>query len=143
MRIGAVLMGAVLAGLAVTSASATVRISGDLGGQIGRYLDRFAAIRNSGERVVIDGACVSACTLVLGVVPRDRICVTARAKLGFHAAWRPAEKSRQVAANDGTKLLMETYPQEVRSWIAQRGGLTPKMIYLSGSELAAMYQPCK
>jgi hypothetical protein len=92
---------------------------------------------------VIDGPCVSACTLVLGVVPRDRICVTSRARLGFHAAWRPGENSRPVASANGTQLLMETYPQEVRSWIAQRGGLTPQVMYLSGRELAAMYQPCK
>jgi len=143
MRIGAVLIGAVMAVFAVTSASATVRISGDLGGQIGHYLDRYAAVRNSGDRVVIDGSCVSACTLVLGVVPSDRICVTSRARLGFHAAWRPAGKAGQVTDDGGTQLLLQNYPQAVRSWIAQQGGLTPKMIYLSGRELAAMYQPCK
>ena len=66
------------------------------GGQIGPYLEILAALRNSGERVVIDGPCLSACTLVLGVIPRDRICVTARARLGFHAAWHPGENGRAV-----------------------------------------------
>ena len=143
MRIGAILVGALVTTLTVTSASATVRIAGDLGGQIGHYLDRYAAVRSSGERVVIDGTCVSACTLVLGAVPRNRICVTSRARLGFHAAWRPTGKSGQVTDAAGTQLLMQNYPQEIRSWIAQRGGLTPRMMYLSGSELAAMYQTCK
>jgi len=55
-----------VAGLVGNSASATVRITDDYGGQIGAYIDNFEAVRNSGERVVIDGPCMSACTLVLG-----------------------------------------------------------------------------
>ena len=39
----------------------------------------------SGEKVIIDGPCLSACTLVLSTVPSNRICVTKRAVLGFHA----------------------------------------------------------
>jgi hypothetical protein len=142
MRCGAALIGTAFAVFAVTSASATVRISGDFGGQIGRYLVHYTALRDAGERVVIDGACMSACTLVLGVIPRDRICVTPRARLGFHAAWRPGQGTRMVSAADGTQLLMETYPQEIRDWITQRGGLSPQVKYLSGRELAAMYQNC-
>src|SRR5258708_3228926 len=103
MRCVAVLVGAAMAVSAVSSATAAVRISNDFGGQIGHYLDRYTAMRDSGERVVIDGSCLSACTLVLGVVPRDRICVTARARLGFHAAWRSGEKSRNDSS--GTQLL--------------------------------------
>jgi len=30
----------------------------------------------------------------------------------------------------------------VRHWIAQRGGLTPRMIFLRGRELQALYKPC-
>ncbi len=40
--------------------------------------------RDRKERVIIDGICNSACTLVLGIVPLNRICVTPRASLGFH-----------------------------------------------------------
>src|SRR5437667_8666684 len=105
MRCGAAAMAAAMAALAAGPASATVRITDDFGGQIGRYIDRYTAMRDAGERVVIDGPCLSACTLVLGVVPRDRICVTTRARLGFHAAWRAGQKSRTVSADDGTKLL--------------------------------------
>ncbi len=39
-------------------------------------------------------------------------------------------------------MLMQTYPKKVRGWIASKGGLTREMIYLEGSELTAMYQPC-
>ncbi|MEJ2436230.1 MAG: hypothetical protein P8Y53_24955, partial [Pseudolabrys sp.] len=73
----------------VTSASATMRIAEDRGGQIGHYLQAFAMLRSTGEHVVIDGNCLSACTLVLGMIPRSHICVTSRARFGFHAAWLP------------------------------------------------------
>jgi len=85
----AVLAGAVAAALAVSTAHATVRIKADPGGQIGPYLENLVALRGTRERVVIDGPCLSACTMLLGVIPHERICVTPRARLGFHAAWHP------------------------------------------------------
>ena len=54
-------------------ASAAMRISEDRGGQIGHYLQAFASLRSSGERVIIDGNCLSACTLLLGMIPRSRM----------------------------------------------------------------------
>jgi hypothetical protein len=143
MRLVALLLGAAIAASAVTGASAAVRIRADAGGQIGPYLEKLAALRGSGERVIIDGPCLSACTMVLGAVPRNRICVTPRARLGFHAAWRPGENGRPVASPQATQLLMDMYPEHVRSWITRRGGLSPRMKYLSGRELASMYQTCE
>jgi hypothetical protein len=143
MRLGAALFGAVVAALSVSSAPAAVRIVNDAGGQIGPYLENLAALRSSGERVIIDGPCLSACTMVLGVIPRDRICVTRRARLGFHAAWHPGDNGRPITSRGGTQLLMDVYPQHVRSWIARRGGLSHRMMYLSGRELAAMYPSCR
>ena len=37
-------------------------------------------MRASGERIVIDGPCLSACTLVVSMVPRDRISGRTREK---------------------------------------------------------------
>lgn len=137
------IVGAVFLALMAGGASAAVRISNDPGGQIGPYLDNFAMVRNSGQKVIIDGPCLSACTMVLGIVPRDRICVTSRAKLGFHAAWNPAANGKVVMSHAGTKALWDIYPSHIRSWLSKRGGLKTKMIYLSGSELTAMYPPCR
>jgi hypothetical protein len=142
MRSGVVWIVAMMLAMAVSPASATKRISDDPGGQLGPYLQKLAVLRSSGEQVVIDGKCLSACTMVLGVIPRDHICVTSKAQLGFHAAWRP-EAGRQVTSLEGTELLMDNYPQQVRDWIARRGGLTPHMIFLSGRELASMYPTCQ
>ena len=143
MRIrGGVVLGAAMVALSVTSASATMRISGDRGGQIGHYLEAFAALRSSGESVVIDGSCLSACTLVLGLVPHERICATQRARLGFHAAWMPDRDGNPVTSPLGTQALWSIYPTSVRRWINRHGGLSRKMIYLQGRELGGIVASC-
>ena len=142
MRVTALLLGATIAALTVSSASALVRIKADSGGQIGPYLENLMVLRKSGERVAIDGPCLSACTMVLGVIPRERICVTSRARLGFHAAWNPDQRGQPVTSQTATKFLMDIYPEHVRTWIKSRGGLTRRLMILSGPELAAMYQTC-
>src|SRR2546428_14161140 len=67
---------------------ADVWIVSDRGGEIVQYLVEFTALERSGARVIINGPCDSACTLILGIIPSARLCVTARASFGFHAAWR-------------------------------------------------------
>ena len=129
--------------VAMPDAAWAIRISNDQGGQIGPYLDTFAMVNRSGDKVIIDGPCLSACTMVLGMVPRDRICVTPRARLGFHAAWNPGENGRPVTSNAGTRALWDVYPSRVRSWLLKRGGLKPRMVYLHGRELASMYTTCR
>ena len=143
MRVLTFLVGVIVATLTVSSASALVRIKADTGGQIGPYLENLMALKNSGERIAIDGPCLSACTMVLGVIPRDRICVTSRARLGFHAAWNPGQDGQPVTSPAATKFLMNIYPEHVKIWIKGRGGLSRRMIVLSGPELAAMYPTCR
>ena len=132
-----------LATLLPAPAGAAVRIVRDAGGQIGPYLESLVALRTSGDRVIIDGPCLSACTMILGVIPRERICMTQRARLGFHAAWHPGDNGQHVTSQGGTQLLLDIYPQNVRSWIASKGGLTQRMLYLHGRELASMYPSCQ
>jgi hypothetical protein len=127
---------------ASNAANATLWITGDNGGTILEYAQRFQKARNSGERVIIDGKCLSACTMVIGMVPRDHVCVTPNAVLGFHAAFRRTETGAIVASTDATKFMMDAYPPVVRKWIKQRGGLTNQMIFLAGSELMAFMPSC-
>jgi len=121
---------------------ATERILDDSGGRIGTYLTRYEALRKSGQRVAIDGTCASACTLLLGVIPHNRICVTPRAVLAFHAAWDPSLTGAQTNKS-GTKYLWSHYPDSVRRWIARHGGLRSETLYLGGRELAAMFASCR
>ena len=142
MRSIALVFGIVFAFFAVP-ASSTVLISSDKGGQIGRYLARYREVRQSGEQVVIDGVCLSACTIVLGIIPRDHLCVTTNAVLGFHAAWFPGEAGGIKPNREATQFLMKFYPPDVRQWISRRGGLTSELMFLQGRELAALVPPCR
>jgi len=127
-----------------TTAAAEVRIVGDPGGEVSSYIQKYQNVSASGERVVIDGPCLSACTLLTGLVPPDRICVTRRAVLGFHAASYYDDASRSlVPTREGSRLVMRLYPAPIRNWIVRHGGLTPKLIALRGRELAALYQTCQ
>jgi hypothetical protein len=134
---------AALSMLAVAPASAEVRILASPGGQIGPYLKLFSAVNQSGERVVIDGPCLSACTLVLMTLPRRRICVTPRAVLGFHAATSRDFFGRSVYEPEATGVVLSAYPSAVRQWIVRHGGLSSRLLLLRGRELAAMYPRCR
>jgi hypothetical protein len=144
MRWRAAWIGALASVVFASVASAEVRIVGDQGGEVSSYLQRFHAVRDSGQRVVIDGPCLSACTLLLAVVPRDRICVTHRAVLGFHAASYYDDTSRSlVPTREGSRLVMRLYPAKIRGWIERHGGLTPQLVRLRGNELSALYNTCQ
>ena len=132
-----------MAPLLATPAAAEIRIIQSPGGQVGPFLDLFEKVRESGERVVIDGPCLSACTLVLSIVPDERICVTRRAVLGFHAARSVDRRGRTYAEPEASELVLQAYPTAVRSWISRRGGLTSRLLLLRGRDLAAIYRRCK
>jgi hypothetical protein len=142
MRLRAFMLGAVVLASSIAPASAAMRISEDRGGQIGHYLKAYAMVRSTGERVIVDGNCLSACTLVLGLIPRDRICATNRARFGFHAAWIPDAEGRPVTSALGTRALWDVYPPRVRRWISRHGGLSRHMIYLQGRALSRIVQSC-
>jgi hypothetical protein len=126
----------------MSASHAVVRIADDRGGRIGTYVDKYQDLRSSGEDVIIDGLCASACTIVLGAIPRDRICVTSHATLGFHAAWDFGANGRAITNPEATQMLYSMYPSSVKRWISARGGLTPHMIFLRGRELQALFRPC-
>ncbi|MFL6796963.1 MAG: hypothetical protein ACJ8F3_06085 [Xanthobacteraceae bacterium] len=131
--------------LGISVARADYRITRDHGGYVHEYKEKYAAIRDRRERVIIDGICNSACTLVLGIVPLSRICVTPRASLGFHMAYydQATTFGVKVMSYSGTADLMSYYPESVKEWIARNGGLTPQMKKVkNGPALWAMLDPC-
>jgi hypothetical protein len=128
---------------AIAPVRAEIRILASPGGQVGPFLDLFDRVRQSGERVVIDGPCLSACTLLLMTIPEERICVTRRAVLGFHAARSIDSRGRMYAEPEASREVEAAYPAPVRQWIARRGGLTSRLLLLRGRELAAIYPRCR
>jgi hypothetical protein len=114
---------------AATPAHAVLRITSDHGGYVSEYKAKYERIRDRHERVIIDGICNSACTLVFGIVPLSRVCVTPRASLGFHEAYydKAFTFGIKVTSAEGTSDLMSYYPQPVKDWIRRNGGLTTEI----------------
>ncbi|MGO4717133.1 hypothetical protein [Bradyrhizobium sp. 2TAF24] len=131
--------------LAATSARADLHITRDHGGYVEEYKAKYEHIRKTGQRVIIDGICNSACTLVFGIVPMNKICVTPRASLGFHQAYydKAFTFGIKVTSYEGTSDLMSYYPDTVKDWIRRNGGLTPEMKKIkNGTELWKIVDPC-
>ena len=131
--------------LAATPARADLHITRDHGGYVEEYKTKYKRVREKGERVIIDGICNSACTLVFGIVPMNKICVTPRASLGFHQAYydKAFTFGIKVTSSEGTSDLMSYYPDAVKDWIRRNGGLTTDMKKIkNGVELWKIIDPC-
>ncbi len=131
--------------IVATHAHADLRITRDHGGYVEEYKARYERIRKTGQRVVIDGICNSACTMVFGIVPLNKICVTPRASLGFHEAYydKAFTFGIKVTSYEGTSELMSYYPGPVKDWIRRNGGLTTDMKRVAnGTDLWKIVDPC-
>ena len=142
MRWGLAAACLVLTAALTTPAAATLRIYGDTGGRVGAYFARYMTIRQSGQQVIVDGRCYSACTMVLGLVPPERLCVTPNAVFGFHAAWQMDGAGQRQSVASANRALMQIYPAPIRAWVTRHGGLTARMLFLQGRELTGMVAPC-
>jgi hypothetical protein len=128
-----------------SAAAADYRITRDYGGVIEQYKVKYGAIRDRGERVIIDGVCDSACTLVLVIIPLDRVCVTPRASLGFHMPYYDLAMTDgiKVVSYEGAADFMFDYPETVKDWLNRHGGLTADTKKIeNGPELWAIVNPC-
>jgi hypothetical protein len=139
------LLSLLFAPLAVAPARADLRITRDHGGYVTEYKEKYKRIRESHQRVIIDGICNSACTLVFGIVPLNRICVTPRASIGLHEAYydKSFTFGIKVTSAEGTADLMSYYPDTVKAWIRRNGGLTTEMKKIkNGIDLWKIVDPC-
>jgi hypothetical protein len=81
--------------------------------------------------------------MILGEIPRNRLCVTPRAVLEFHTAWNSSPSGERVISRAGNSALWSIYPSDIRRWIEQHGGLGSQIISLRGAALEAMVRPCR
>jgi hypothetical protein len=131
--------------LATTPARAVLRITSDHGGYVSEYKAKYERVRDRRERVIIDGICNSACTLVFGIVPLSRVCATPRASLGFHEAYydKAFTFGIKITSAEGTSDLMSYYPQPLKDWIRRNGGLTTEIKRIkNGVDLWKIVDPC-
>jgi hypothetical protein len=140
----AAVVGALASAFFATAALAgEVHIVNDPGGEVSEYVEKFHELRKTGDHLVIDGPCLSACTLFTGIIPHDHVCVTRRAVLGFHAAsYFDDARHTLVPTRQGTAVIMRLYPPEIRERIERHGGLKPQIMAMRGKELSALYDMC-
>jgi hypothetical protein len=110
----------------------TIEVYDDHGGRVADYDARWARLAARGVSVKIVGPCQSACTVLLGHIPRNRICVTPQASFGFHLAKLPA----------ATATLRWAYAPDIRAWIARHGGLTENFIWMRAPDTYRYFKKC-
>jgi hypothetical protein len=132
MRAWQCLLAAILSLVTSVASAETVEITNDRGGFLFLYLMKWEKLASQRVNVRIAGPCLSACTILLGYIPRRDICVTSNASLGFHAGTFPSI----------TEQLWQIYPEDFRSWINQHGGLTYQVIWMQAPEIYRFVRKC-
>jgi len=110
----------------------TIEVYDNHGGRVAEYNARWARLAARGVNVKIIGPCQSACTVLLGHIPRERICVTPQASFGFHLAKLPA----------ATETLRRAYAADIRAWIKRHGGLTHNFIWMRAPDTYRYFKKC-
>ena len=110
----------------------TIDVSDNHGGSVAEYSQRWQGYAARGVSVRIVGPCQSACTVLLGYIPRSRICVTPEAQFGFHMAHRP----------DMTAVLWRSYSSDIKGWINAHGGLTPDFKWMGAPDIYRFFHKC-
>lgn len=100
-------------------------------------------IAQSGGKVELDGFCISACTLILGILPREDVCVSEYSTFGFHSA----TDGYGDFHSEGTRIAWTLYPEAVKEKLRKAGwdaedpekAEHPALIYFEGSDF---YEYC-
>jgi len=108
------------------------------GGDIDEFTAKYEKIRKSGRKVVIDGTCFSACTIVASL-PHDQVCVTPRASLGVHLATTGEDFDTKYT----DWAVKKYYPQALQDWIKKHGGLEARPKWVKGEDLLTIFDACK
>jgi len=105
----------------------TVVIKDNPGGSLIAFLLQGEEYRSLGARLVVDGACNSACTLYMRL---PNICITPKASFGFHAPRYAMGSKAGELAPDATRYMMKVYPKWVQTWVTSNGGLAANLIIM-------------
>jgi hypothetical protein len=132
MKIWQVVLMAVLIFAAPGARAETINISGDHGGFVYLYQQKWEKLAAQKVNIRIVGVCASACTLLTGYFPRKDICVMPDAALGFHAG----------TFSFVTDTLLRIYPEDIRKWIDAHGGLTFQLIWMQRPEIYKYFRKC-
>jgi hypothetical protein len=128
------IVAAALAALNVWPSQAeTIDIIEDHGGSGINYVARWTQYRRDKVRVRIAGPCESECTMVIGHLNPENICVTPEGSFGFRLADLPS----------GTGTLWRSYPTDIKVWLSRYGGLTHRLIWMRAPEVYRFFRRCE
>jgi hypothetical protein len=91
----------------------------DPGGNVLSYRLKTIKLRERGTRLEFHGRCSSACTIYPSL-PSGQLCISRHVAFRFHAPYGANRKWDAIAAD----YMMSWYPEWVRSWILENGGLS-------------------
>ena len=119
------------------------------GGFLARYLADLERLKRLGVRQLqLDGTCASACTVYLRL--GDRVCVTGRARIGFHrislhgrTRFAPIQARLKSAEHRFNDKFLQRLPANIRAWRGIRAGLPRRMVWLTGTEAAQRIGRCR
>lgn len=120
------------------AASGVQVVQYDMGGDVDQRIREVARLRAQGTQVRIEGTCVSACTLYLGL---PNSCVTATATLGFHGP-RTGIPGISLPREDFERIsstMASYYPGQIRTWFMSKARMITENYYtISGAQAVAM-----
>jgi len=126
------LIAAMLLASAWPAAAETIEVSDNHGGSVAEYDARWTVLAAHGVDVKIVGPCQSACTVLLGHIPRAKICVTPNASFGFHLAHLPS----------ATATRWNAYQPDIQAWITAHGGLKPDFMWMRAPDIFQFFKAC-
>jgi hypothetical protein len=132
MKTALVILALLLALAALPARAETIDVFDNHGGSVVQYDARWSAIGQQGAHVRVIGPCKSACTVLLGHIPRDRICVTPQASFGFHLAKMPR----------ATVIIWNLYPADIKGWINAHGGLQTDLVWMRAPDTYHHFKKC-
>ena len=118
-------------------AAGVVHVKNDRGGVVVDYALRVLQFKKAGTAVNVSGSCMSACTLFLSL-PVEQVCVTQEASFGFHLPYGMSARSNRIAKH----YLYGSYPEWVKAWLKQHGGLARTMKVMSYDVARRHIRPC-
>jgi hypothetical protein len=121
----------------------TTRVYNDGGGLLQEYDVQWQKIAADGGQVEVLGNCLSACTILIAYIPKERLCFGQNASLQFHMR-HDGKGSPAIAP---TIRMLGRYPRDIQNSINAHGGLAKmtieNFVVISASELWQMgYRKC-
>lgn len=121
-----------------------VRIMHDVGGSVGEFIKNISAMRAAGTLVVVDGQCISSCTMVTSLAP-ENICATSNAQFVFHSAFIRDEDGDKHYAKDATDVIWHQYPSNLRGVLVTHGWGGEEhndLLFIEGDEVFKFVRRC-